>query len=501
MLFFAGLAAVSIDASFGDQPTNDEVGVSSRAGNTSRDVTTGGASAPTTAVGGPSGASDAPNLDGSAGGGSGVTDAGGGSGGTGSVGGATGASTPTPTGGRAVPGVSDKQIKIGFVLPVRSGTATQFGANGIVDPGPGPAKAVVAYVNAHGGIAGRTVVPVFFDYDTTTSTFSAESQAACAHFTDDDPVFVVSGWGFDREVLLSCLAAKRTPMVKDSFILYDRDIYTRYRGYLYVPSSMSGERLSVWIDQLAAAKFFAPTSKIGLVRFDTPEHQRASNNVIRPRLAAAGFRLTDEVAIKNFDSAAQLGDVGAATQNAVLRFNSRGIDRVLILDTSSPLTLFFTTNAEGQHYRPRYGLSSYNYADFVAHNAPAQQFEGSLGVGWAPAGDAFFIDRQNPAVTQCLDILAKGGVPAPTSGDAWSTQVRFCSHVFFLKQVLDRATQLSPQGMLDSAERLGSAFTSASTFATRLGPGRYDGAAAVRLFSFDGGCTCFHYTTGNIATP
>jgi hypothetical protein len=384
---------------------------------------------------------------------------------------------------------------------VRSGSASQFGANGIVDPGEGPPRAMIDYINAHGGMAGRKVVPVFDEYDTTTSTFAAEAQAACSKFTEDEPVFAVAGWGYDREVMLGCLAAKRTPLVKESLILYDSDFYRRYRGYLYVPGGMSGDRLSVWVDQLVAAKFLGPSNRIGLVRFDTPEHGRAAANVIRPRLAAAGLKLVDEVAIKNFDSAAALADVGAATQNAVLKFNSERIDRVLLLDTGSPLTLFFTTNAESQQYRPRYGLNTLNNVSFVIENVPARQFEGSLGVGWQPAADAFYVNRANAATALCLDIMRDAGVPAASSGDALSNQLRFCSQLFFLKAALDRAAVLTPEGLLAAVEQLGDSYLSGISLATRLGPGRYDGASAVRLFTLDTNCGCFRYITGDLPAP
>lgn len=416
------------------------------------------------------------------------------------AGAASGAGSPTgPTdAGNDAGGVAG-ELPIGIVIPVRSGSAAQLGMQGIADAGRDPFEAVIAHLNANGGIAGRAVVPVYDEYDTTTSTFATEAQAACATFTEDHQVAAVVGWGYDRDVLISCLAAKGTPVVKDSFILYDHELYDRYRGYLYAPSQLSGDRLGVWVDQLAAAGFFEPDSRVGLVRFDTPEHARASADVIRPRLAAAGHELDEEVAIANFNSAGSLADVSVATQSAVLRFKAAGVDRVLILDTGSPITLFFTTHAESQNYRPRYGLNSFNYVDSAIQNAPKAQFETALGVGWLPASDAF--DASKAAAQQCLQIMSDAGVPAPTGGDALGGQLGACTSLFFLRDALAGAATVDAESLRLGVDGLGDRFASPSTVAARFFPGRSDGAGAVRLFAWDPSRQRFLYTSPPIAAP
>src|SRR5207253_1856228 len=89
---------------------------------------------------------------------------------TGPGGGAAGAGPNARSGGARVTasavgqGVTDKAIKIGIELnkPISYGA---FGGKGTsTDQMPG-AKAVVSYINAHGGIAGRQVEPVFHSID------------------------------------------------------------------------------------------------------------------------------------------------------------------------------------------------------------------------------------------------------------------------------------------------------------------------------------------------
>ena len=75
--------------------------------------------------------------------------------------------------------------------------------------------------------------------------------------------------------------------------------------------------------------------------------------------------------------------------------------------------LFFPTQSESQTYRPRYGLSSYNFLQpFIMANAPAGQLTGLSGAGWLPVLDV--LEEHAPAATpemeQCLADMQQRGV-------------------------------------------------------------------------------------------
>ena len=96
-------------------------------------------------------------------------------------------STSVPT-GLGNPQVTAKTISIGIGYVTNGDTANAaIGATGIGQGDPlGEAKAVVSYINAHGGVAGRKVTPVYHPYDaTSTATTSSQDQAACADYTQD----------------------------------------------------------------------------------------------------------------------------------------------------------------------------------------------------------------------------------------------------------------------------------------------------------------------------
>jgi hypothetical protein len=89
----------------------------------------------------------------------------------------------------ATRGVDSTTIRIGLPYPDFS----SLKADGInVDQGnfPNAFNALIANVNAHGGIDGRRVVPSTAEVDPTSS---ASSQTACTSLTQDDKVFAAIG--------------------------------------------------------------------------------------------------------------------------------------------------------------------------------------------------------------------------------------------------------------------------------------------------------------------
>jgi hypothetical protein len=66
----------------------------------------------------------------------------------------------------------------------------------------------------------------------------------------------------------------------------------------------------------------------------------------------------------------------------------------------------------------------------------------------------------------------------------------------FLKHVADRAGGLQSNAFRAAVGALGRDYVSALAMGTRFIPGRYDGAAVVRVAAYQDLCTCYSYTTG-----
>src|SRR5581483_8528490 len=201
---------------------------------------------------------------------------------------ATGSATAGLAGAPAAP--TKGTVKIGFGYPHNLSAAySAFGANNLTGDDWKPyIEPIVAWVNAHGGLAGRAVVGVYHSTDPTTGTFQTQAEEACTAFTQDDRVFAVIGTVLaDNEV--DCLAKANTPFLAQSAALFDRTMYDRHPGLVFQPFMITAERQGVWIDSLFTQKYFAAGAKVGLLEMDNSVYHRFADTVIKPRLAAHGI--------------------------------------------------------------------------------------------------------------------------------------------------------------------------------------------------------------------
>ena len=406
----------------------------------------------------------------------------------------------------AAHGVSEGSINVGILVEDFDKSAATFA---VKDSGQGDqqaqAQAVINYINAHGGAGGRTLVPVFHHNDPASGTFAQQNQAACAAFTEDHKVLAVTPQNFEMDSLIACLAKKGVPLVATDHVFgawSDQVQLDQYADYLYLPSTMNFTRSGAVIDGLFGAGFFGNKPKIGLLYLDSPSIVRAVDKAVKPALAAHGLQLTDAVAISAPASETDVSNDAAQASSAVLRFRSENIDHVLFLEGAGEIPFLFMPQADAQGYRPRYGLSSYDEPEWLTVNAPLSQLAGALGVGWIPSLDvADTQDPGNPAAALCLQIMKAAGQNVTQDRSHEHSAFGFCSSLFFLQAAFTGAPSLDPKGLRTRIESLGSTFASALTFSTSFRPGRHDGAATAATLAFDGGCSCFKYTSAPRSIP
>jgi hypothetical protein len=403
------------------------------------------------------------------------------------VGSGPGSSGP---GGSAV-GVTASTIHIGvFTLSGFSKAGEALGFDAQTGDQAAVARAVINYLNAHGGMAGRKIIPVFYDYDIAhgASNKSAELQAACAAFTEDNKVYAVvtpvSTSGDNS--FYECLT-KHGVITSSAGESKEQQFFKQFADWFYEPMDMNLTRiLSTNVDALFAAGFFGAKPKIGAVIADKPDEQAALRDGLEPALARHGLSLADSVAMKSDDE----------YSNAVLKFKSEGITHVLFSFLGSPLV--FMTNAETQKYYPRYGLHSRSSPGaLLQSNAPAAQQVGAMGMGWQPMND---VDTQHdPGVLNqrqklCLDLLRKAGQD-PNVRVTALVGLWICDATFFVRDALVKAPDFSPKGFRAGAEALGTVDI-ASTFRSTMGPGfLHDGAGAYRIFAYKKDCSCYQYVS------
>jgi ABC-type branched-subunit amino acid transport system substrate-binding protein len=350
------------------------------------------------------------------------------------------------------------------------------------------ADAVIADLNKRGGIRGRRVQHVYFGYGDGTN-FVGEEQASCTLFTEDHDVVAVVGKSFGHtDSFLSCLGQAGVPYIESGVMQHDAEDLRRFPLY-FNPANIRLDRAGVlMVDGLAAQGFFVKGARVGLLTFDGAAYDRA-NEALAAALARHGVQLVETAKIGH-DISVQATEA----QQAVLRLKLARADRVLVRYVNFQ---FFAHAAEGQGYRPAYGLASDIFPDDTQQTSPPDQFHGAKGVGWWPATDVR--DPGDPAqlgrTARCLKIVREAGVPTP-EGNALRIAQITCETIWLVEEAAARSAGLDGEQLRVGIEALGNSFVPASTFASRLGPGRHDGAGGLRYFAFDEGCSCFRYTTG-----
>jgi hypothetical protein len=468
------------------------------------------------APGGTSGGADSSTTSGSGtGAGSGTTtgqlpqgSAGGASATAGPTSGATGSTGTTPPGSGPVSGRGFTRTTIKLGVATSDDYNSFAGSTGLkglsYDGDPNVWFAALAGdINRHGGILGRKVELVKYDYNTaqTLNNPAAANQAACTRWTQDDPVAAVLLAGFSPEdTLLKCLAKASTPLVQVGGGLdYPLHYQASYRAYpLYFNlDQMVGDRFDrVSVGRLAARHFFDPwntrtgskgtsaiTTKVGLIGFD--DHDGALQLASQKReLARHGLSAASEIACPR-----ALTSKVSCEQSAVLRFASNGITHVFGADS------VFMNNASSQNYYPRYFVAV-EPALFAA-NVPAKQLVGAMSEGYIPLLDAApdkYPGDPTPATAACKKLMRAAGQATTDPSTLW-LQMSACDEFFFVRDALTGVGSLGPSALRSGLEGLGSRAQSALTWKTFLGPHDHASSAALRDLAFDTSISNFVYVS------
>jgi hypothetical protein len=525
-------AALALTACATTTPRNDAL-ASGRGGSGGQGATGDGGAAGDLTAGGTAdgGPGDAVTGPGAPGGsddslGSGGSGSSGGAGGAGSSGGAAGGGSAASSGragsagrtgssgGAAAPsgsngrGVTADSVKVGFI--VIENTSAQASNNGFAAADSGDGRkivgALVDYVNAHGGLGGKRVDPVFRATSINTASASSE-QAICQAFSDDEKVFATVPMALIYDDTRRCYRNKGTVLIDTAGFPYDKGLYDELAPYYWSPGFADYDRLGqALVESVAARGYFSgPDVKVGIAAYQNKSYQRVVNDVLKPALSRAGVSNPQVF----FVDQTSLASTQQGTNSAVVSFQSSGVNRVLFVGAST-LTTFFMNRAESVQYRPQYALTTYDAPAFLQLQTRSSsgfvarpQLERSIGVGFVPASDVDNDKYPWPSAQEkpCLDALAAKGIRFNTHYDS-ARALQYCSSLLFLKAAADKAgPALNVATYARAAEGLGTSFQSAVGLADNASASRRATAGSYRPLGFDGGCGCFLYTGGLTPFP
>jgi ABC-type branched-subunit amino acid transport system substrate-binding protein len=415
--------------------------------------------------------------------------------------GGTTAQPSLPTGAVSGRGFTATTIKLGYATADDYNTFVGgLGLSGL-DVGDPKAqmKAVVDDINRRGGIAGRKIVLVPHNFNTAQAVGDPQTanQAACATWTQDDPVFAVVLPAIVTDNLLECLHKAHTPLVHAGLEFprkYGR-VYTKYPSFFHI-GAMVGERFdSLAIDRIYKRGYFQ--------KWDTLNGRAGGNDAVRIGVIV---RNNDEGAVQEQSYRRELAkhglkpysvdhctsniDAASCMQSVQLRYQTARITHVM-----GNSDLNFMNAANAQQYHPRYFMvGSY---DLFAQNAPKAQLTGAMGEGFMPTADVPQAKDPGPptsATTACLSLMRRAG-QNPSGRGVQLNMESTCDALSFVKAAIDRVGGLSEALLQRGFESLGTSFPSAVTWSVRFTPQQHAGVYGLRDLVYDSPCGCFVYTS------
>lgn len=429
-----------------------------------------------------------------AGGGSGPAGTSGGLSGTGTA--TAGGTRPSGTSSSGVVSPGDRTpIEVGFMVTKDAGQAFKSLGYGGLSTGDGAkqAQAVTAVLNAHGGLAGHPIRPVVFEVDATGD--AGQFQTACSQFFDDHKVRAILEITFN-DVVNGCAKKHGVPLVAAGGITTDERTLAA-SPQLALPNQMSVEQAArQLVDGLVRQGWFRPTSatetvKIGLLTHDDPQYAGVQA-IVSARLKAAGLSLADTGYQPYPHGSGDTATASNAGRSNVLRFQSRGINRVVVLDAGGFGMSWFGISAASQSYYPRYGLTTLSEPSLEPAVLTPQQLAGSAGIGWAPVLDTSvpYQSAMSARTTVCLAAMKRAGEDTSLPAERVAAE-SLCEAGFTLQDAW-RAGQPDLPSFQRGLPAIGSGYQPVSVFGADFRRSR----AAVdryRAISYDAGCDCYRY--------
>jgi ABC-type branched-subunit amino acid transport system substrate-binding protein len=388
-------------------------------------------------------------------------------------------------------------IEIGTYYLQGGGAAlAAAGFAGVVIPDNKPLfDAMVKYLNAHGGLGDRLIKPVEFKYSSSGDPH-AQDAAACADFTQDHHVYlVVGGISSGAGDLPACLTKHGVPLIGAN-LGGDARYFADNHQFIYEPGQVNFTLgLATLVNDLWSQHFFSGTVKVGVVQYEGPTYDRAVNDGLVAALAQHGMQLKDRVVVT---SATDNSVIASDSANAVLKFSTEGINRVIFMAPGGAVATYFMQAASTQHYHPRYGIWSSDSPYVLAITGAKDQLVNSMGIGYQPGLDVQSSEdptATTPAAKACIKFWNTLG-QSDNSGLNSPLKRAMCDGFnTLLRAVAFNTHTLTSTVALEAGyNAIGTSYSPAATFLMRVAPGGHDMANGYRRLAYQSGCSCFVYS-------
>jgi hypothetical protein len=417
--------------------------------------------------------------------------------------------------GASAPGVTGTKIYVGMLWDKSQDSVNRAaGAGGIaIGDVKADANAIIDDINKHGGIAGRTVVPVWQSADSASAqTIDTQLAAACDHFAHDERVFAVIG--AERASYRACLANNGIVQLDEGLPDIGDAEFAKYPALVELGYPRLSRVAKAMLQALPAQNYFSPwntatggpaktgRAKVGILTVDSPGFDVVVDNILIPGLKRLGYDPGSDVArIGVAANASDITNQAAANQSAELKFAQDRVTHVVVFESNGGNSLLFMNQAESQHYRPRYGVNSGSGLQVLvdAVDVQPQQAVGAVGFGWIPAYDltaAMNPDNgrySNDERRNCIAIFKRHGITF-SNPNAEYAALSYCSTLHLLRVALDTTPKVvTPATFVAAIDGLHSGYTAPAALGTYLGPGQHDAVSKGYYWRWFDACKCLHY--------
>lgn len=318
--------------------------------------------------------------------------------------------------------------------------------------------AVIAWLNKHGGIAGRPAAAAYNDIDATASP-QVESQAACSQWTEDDHVTaaIPSSAVTDVDLIRECLKHAQVPAMYGGPFSHTLRSSFESSPLWFENGTLSLEDYAqTYVRGLAKQGFFSG-GKVGVVYYDRAPFTTALKSTLLPALRSVGVDAPETFGA-SIDGATTLESGSREMSSAVLAFRSKGVTKVLFFEPWVGYFVFLN-NAKSQQYSPQYGFSSQEFLQlaFDLGAVPADQVNNARFVGWAPLTDVRGFQKYlGPRVALCTQIFKEAGVAPASDQSGYAAQIATCENLLVLRDAyLNAPPTLRPEDFSRGIELLG----------------------------------------------
>jgi hypothetical protein len=420
-----------------------------------------------------------------------------------------------PAPGASAPGVTATKIYVGMVWAKNQDAVNKAaGAGGIaIGDTKADANAIIDDINKHGGIAGRTVVPVWQSVDTASAqTIDTQLAAACDHFAHDERVFAVVG--AERASYRACLANNGIVQLDEGLPDIGDSEFTKYPTLVELGYPRLSRVAKATLQALPAQNYFSPwntatgspaaagRAKVGILTVVSPAFDTVVDQILIPGLKQLGYDPGDDVArIGVAANASDITNQAAANQAAELKFAQDRVTHVVVFESNGGNSLLFMNQAESQHYRPRYGVNSGSGLQTLLEAGDIQpaQARGAVGFGWIPAYD--LPARMNPdngkysnaERRNCVAIFKRHGITF-SNPNAEYAALLYCATLHLLRAALDTTPKvITPGTFVAAIDGVHAGYDAPAALGTYLGPGRHDATSKGYYWHWFDSCRCLHY--------